>query len=256
MRMFTWAVRALRNMMCWRCSSKISAGQRTSVAVHRRQAGRIEEARAGYARALALAQQLGDRSAERAETHELAVLDSQQGRIEEARAGYARALALAQQLGDRSAERAETHALAVLDAQQGRIEEARAGFARALALAQQLGDRSAEQAETHELAVLDFQQGRIEEARAGYRGRWRWRSSWDRSAEQAGATPTVRRARAELSALDARNGDSTAATELRIGDFLVAMARATMIDESLEICERLGDIYRVALMSIAVLLDR
>src|SRR5262249_35421381 len=58
----------------------------------------------------------GDLSEQQFMRHALAVHDFQQGRMPQALAGYREALRLAKTLGDKSAIRAETHALAVLDA--------------------------------------------------------------------------------------------------------------------------------------------
>lgn len=88
--------------------------------------------------------EVGDKSTERSEMHDQAMLDAEQGKVVEARGGYERALQLAQELGDKNAERSEVHALAVLDAEQGKVVEARGGFERALQLAQELGDQRAE----------------------------------------------------------------------------------------------------------------
>ena len=109
-----------------------------------------------------MARQLGDPTAERDETHALAVLDAEPARSSaraappppEARAGYERALALARQLGDPAAERAETHEPAVLEHNAGNLDEARVGYERALALARQLGDPVGEAAELRNLGIL------------------------------------------------------------------------------------------------------
>ncbi len=74
------------------------------------------------------AEALGDTQQLRYAMHQLAATQADLGHVAEARAGYERALALARELGDPAAERAEVHELAELDRRQGRLEDAHMAF--------------------------------------------------------------------------------------------------------------------------------
>jgi tetratricopeptide (TPR) repeat protein len=100
--------------------------------------------------------------------HELAMLDGRTNRVEEARAGFQRALALAQQLGDLASEQAAVRELALLYQKLGRLEEARRGYEQALQLSEQLGDPAVERTSVHDMAVINYLSGRILEARIGF----------------------------------------------------------------------------------------
>jgi len=134
------------------------------------QQGKLTEARAGYERALELAKQLGDVSAEQEETHALAVLDDQEGKYPEARIGYENALELAKQLGDVSAEATELRNLGMMLAQNlGEVATGRAMIEESLTLSERLG-QVYETGKCHEfLAWLDRDAGNRLEAAEHYR---------------------------------------------------------------------------------------
>ncbi|WP_162136248.1 tetratricopeptide repeat protein, partial [Zavarzinella formosa] len=100
--------------------------------------------------------------------HQLASIDLREGKYAEARAGFAKAFAIRQAIGDRAGEAAAWHQLASIDVNEGKYAEARAGFAKALAINQAIGDRAGEAATWHNLASIDVNEGKYAEARAGF----------------------------------------------------------------------------------------
>jgi tetratricopeptide (TPR) repeat protein len=133
--------------------------------------GRPTEARAGFARALTLARELGDPSAERSALRELGLLSQKYGQFGKARSDYQRALALAERLGDLEALRTSVHDLAVLDGLSGRTAEALEGFERALHLARELGAQNPDASYALAVTLSDFgdflrQNGYYERSRA------------------------------------------------------------------------------------------
>ncbi|WP_162136247.1 tetratricopeptide repeat protein, partial [Zavarzinella formosa] len=72
-----------------------------------------------------------------------------EGKYAEARAGFAKALAIRQAIGDRVGEAVAWHQLATIDLSEGKYAEARAGFAKALVTNQAVGNRAGEAATWH-----------------------------------------------------------------------------------------------------------
>ena len=133
------------------------------------QTGDVVGAQAGYEEALALARQLRDPSAERAELHGLAVLKAQTGDVVGAQAGFEEALALARQLRDPAAIAVELRNLGVLIGQNGQPERGRALIEESLSLSTQLGDPMAAGKCHQFLAWLDRDAGDRAGAIAHYR---------------------------------------------------------------------------------------
>jgi tetratricopeptide (TPR) repeat protein len=73
-----------------------------------------------------------------------------------AREKFQRALAIVQEIGDRSSEAATWRQLATLDMDEGDYLAAREKFERALAIFQQIGDRASEAATWRELGTIDL----------------------------------------------------------------------------------------------------
>ncbi len=84
---------------------------------------------------------MGDRRNEGLELGNLAGLHYEQGRMQEARALYEEALAIARAVGDRSGEGVVLGDLAGLHHDQGRLEDARALHEQALAIHREVGNR-------------------------------------------------------------------------------------------------------------------
>lgn len=101
------------------------------------QAGRLEEARTGFERALAVAQQRGVSPIEELQAvNNLAALNDQTGRLEEARAEYERALALARQYYQRTEETKVLRNLGLLLGKLGKLEQGRELISQALAISE------------------------------------------------------------------------------------------------------------------------
>lgn len=127
--------------------------------------GRVAEARAHYAAALALFRESADRRGEARVLANLGVLDANEGRMEEARAGLGYALAYAREVGDRALECDALNSLGNLENYVGRIEEGSAHYEAALVLARAMGDRRREGGLLGNLGQLHFSQGRPDAAR-------------------------------------------------------------------------------------------
>ena len=141
---------------------------RYQLAVAQTEAGRLEQARGGFAEALKIARELGDRLAIRDGAHALAALAARLGDAEQARAGFVEALALAREMRDDTAIRDELHGLAIMDAQAGALDAAHAEYAEALALARALSDPAATALELHGLALVQMRRGELEPARVSF----------------------------------------------------------------------------------------
>ena len=133
-----------------------------------RKSGRLEEARAHFEVAFAIARDLGDRRMEGWGHADLGGIDGDQGRVNEARAHYEAALANVRDAGDRHDEGLAHEYLGCMDLDQGRIEEARTHLEAALAIHRELGSRRNEGDVLGNLGILHKLEGRTEEARVHY----------------------------------------------------------------------------------------
>lgn len=186
--------------------------------------GQLKEARAGYERALKLAEEMSDQAAQLPVLQMLAVLDARMGQIEEARTGFQRARILAGEMGNQEVELFALQSLAELDRRQGKLVETRAVSVQTLELARSLRNPDLERYALHQVAVINSQLGFVEEAQAHY--------------EQA-------------LALAKRLGDlASQALELRdFGTFLRKHGQPErgrdFLNEALVVSERLGDISEI-----------
>ncbi|MEO1269250.1 MAG: tetratricopeptide repeat protein, partial [Myxococcota bacterium] len=138
------------------------------LAICAKQAGEPEEARRRYTRAIAIADEAGDRRFQSIWRGELAILDSNQGRIDEAIRGYRQARQISADVGDRRFQAIWTANLATCDRNQGRYHEAMHGYREALQIARELGDRRFEGSWGNLLAGLEHDLGLIRESRKNH----------------------------------------------------------------------------------------
>jgi tetratricopeptide (TPR) repeat protein len=132
--------------------------------------GHVQERLAVYPWALEAAKASGDTRAEWWAEHQLAVVFAGTGRLDEARAGFERALALARELHDPAAEAAELRNLGVFLAQQfDEPAEGRRRILDSLAISERLGGVY-EMGKCHQfLAWIDEGEGNREATISHYR---------------------------------------------------------------------------------------
>ena len=143
-------------------------GRCTGLANCDHEQGSIDRAREGYAAALAIYRDVGDRVGEANTLTGLAICDREQGSIDRAREGYAAALAICRDIGHRGGEASTLKGLAICDREEGNIERARQGYTEALAIYRDISHRQGEANALHGLAMCEREQGNIERAREGY----------------------------------------------------------------------------------------
>jgi predicted ATPase/Tfp pilus assembly protein PilF len=153
-------------------------------AVTRQWCGQMDRARAHYERALALAQETGDRAQESAALGALGYLSHDTGQVEQARAHYEAALALHREVGDQRLE-ARTHfSLGNLHSDQGQMDVAREHYEAALAIYRQHEDHDGEADVLGNLGNLYRRQGLLTTSREHYEAALRLaRSLGDRRSE-------------------------------------------------------------------------
>jgi tetratricopeptide (TPR) repeat protein len=130
--------------------------------------GRMDEALQLYEAALAIQREHGQRRIEGMILGNLGNVHGEQSRADAARACYDAALAIHREIGNRSGEGTALGNLGNLLCDQGRMEEARASYLQALHIAREVGSRSSEGGVLGNLGSLDYEQGRIDEARAHF----------------------------------------------------------------------------------------
>lgn len=128
--------------------------------------GRMDEAQRCYEAALAIQREVGQRRMEAVILANLGNVHGEQSRAEAARSCYDAALAIHRGIGNRSGEGTVLGNLGNLLCDQGRMDEARASYLQALAIAREVGSRSSEGGVLGNLGILDYEQGRLDEARA------------------------------------------------------------------------------------------
>jgi predicted ATPase/class 3 adenylate cyclase/Tfp pilus assembly protein PilF len=130
--------------------------------------GRMHEAQQFYEAALAIYREVGQHRIEGMILANLGNLHGEQSRTEAAQACYDAALKIHRQVGNRSGEGVVLGNLGNLLCDQGRMDEARASYLQALAIAREVGSRSSEGTVLGNLGSLDYEQGRTVEGRAHY----------------------------------------------------------------------------------------
>ncbi|HEY6512158.1 MAG TPA: tetratricopeptide repeat protein [Burkholderiaceae bacterium] len=130
--------------------------------------GRMAEAQQFYEAALALTREAGQRRIEGVILGNLGNVHGEQSRTEAARACYDAALAIHREIGNRNGEGTALGNLGNLLCDQGRMDEARASYLQALAIAREVGNRSSEGGVLGNLGSLDYEQGRTDDARAHF----------------------------------------------------------------------------------------
>ncbi len=128
--------------------------------------GRMDEARAEFEAALALAREAADAALECECCNGLGSLELNLGRLDEARIHYDAALHTARHAQDRRWEGGSLGNLGALFTVQGRLAEAEDCYRQALAITRELGDRQWEGNSLGNLGLLQHMQGRDEEAAA------------------------------------------------------------------------------------------
>ena len=126
-----------------------------------REAGRWEEAEAGYRRALTVYEDLGDRLRMADSFHQLGVVAQQQGRLAEAEQAYRQALELKLEFGDRHGAASTYHQLGTVAQQQGRLADAEQALRQALELLLEFGDRHGAASTYHQLGTVALEQRRF-----------------------------------------------------------------------------------------------
>jgi predicted ATPase/class 3 adenylate cyclase/Tfp pilus assembly protein PilF len=132
-------------------------------------AGRLDDAHAHYAGALACAKAVAHRLLEARMHGNLAIVFHERGRADEAVAEYESALRIEREIGSQRDEAITLCNFADLLGGQGRIERARSTFGAALALLRELGDRDTEAVTLQQLGEFEVAQGLIDEGLATLR---------------------------------------------------------------------------------------
>ncbi|MFI2506603.1 tetratricopeptide repeat protein [Streptomyces sp. NPDC018972] len=130
--------------------------------------GRLDEADGHYRRALAVHEQLGDRTAMASGYLQLALLARERGSLTEATTLCRRAMRIGDEVGDVTGTAAGEHLLGMIAVDAGEPEQARAHYERALAFLTLAGDRAAVGTVHHQLGVLAQDTGDTDRARDLY----------------------------------------------------------------------------------------
>jgi predicted ATPase/class 3 adenylate cyclase/Tfp pilus assembly protein PilF len=130
--------------------------------------GHMDEAQRCYEAALTIQREVGQRRIEGVILGNLGNVHGEQSRADAARACYDDALAIHREIGNRSGEATVLGNLGNLLCDQGRMDEARASYLQALAIAREVGSRSSEGGVLGNLGTLDYEQGRLDDARAHF----------------------------------------------------------------------------------------
>jgi tetratricopeptide (TPR) repeat protein len=136
-----------------------------NLAVVAHDAGRLEEAKALYERALSIHREVGDRRLEAEVVGLLAVVAHEEARLDDARQLYMKALEMHRQVGNCRAEGTLLGYLGNFLVEVGEREEARSCFSRALTILRECGDTPTEGLVLGGLAALEATEGCIESAR-------------------------------------------------------------------------------------------
>ena len=108
-----------------------------------------------------------------ASCHQLAMNAMHEGRLAEAEQLHRQALAIREELGDRSGMAASYHELGILAVGQSRPQEAQELFMKSLGITKELGDPTAMAATYHQLGMTARALGRADLAETGTARRWR-----------------------------------------------------------------------------------
>lgn len=128
--------------------------------------GRLDESRAGYEGALALARRAEDRRMEGVASAGLGEVLREQGRLQEAERRLLEGLALLAESGERRAEARAHNALGHAYTVTGRPSDARARFEQALRLVQGAGDHDVQATARISLGLVAVAEGRLDEGGA------------------------------------------------------------------------------------------
>ena len=130
--------------------------------------GHMDEAQRCYEAALSIQREVGQRRIESVILGNLGNVHGEQSRADAAQACFDAALAIHREIGNRSGEATVLGNLGNLLCDQGRMDEARASYSQALAIAREVGSRSSEGGVLGNLGTLDYEQGRLDDARAHF----------------------------------------------------------------------------------------
>ena len=144
------------------------AGSRLGIAICERAEGQIGAAREGYAAALAIFRDIGDRAGEANALQGIADCDRSQSKLGPAQDGHEAALAIYRDIGDRVGEARAVNDIAVGDRLRGRIGAARVGYEAALTIYRDIGNRVGEANVLQGIAICDQLQDEIGSARDRY----------------------------------------------------------------------------------------
>jgi tetratricopeptide (TPR) repeat protein len=130
--------------------------------------GRLGEAEDWCTKALAIDEELGDRSKMAGSYHNLGVVAQDRGQLEEAEDWYTKALAIFEDIGNRTAMATSYHQLGGVAQDRGRLEEAEDWYTKALTIFEEVGNRPDMARAYHNLGIITQDQGRLEEAEDWY----------------------------------------------------------------------------------------
>ncbi len=127
-----------------------------------------------YEKALAIAQEIGDRRGEGIWLGSLGLAHNNLGEVEKAIDYYEKALAIAQEIGDRRNEGIWLGSLGLAYNNLGEVEKAIDYYEKALAIAQEIGDRGGEGTWLNHLGLV-FQDEKIQNLRRRVQGATVWK---------------------------------------------------------------------------------
>lgn len=130
--------------------------------------GEFDSAEEHYEKALAVSEELGDRTNMGAAYHQLGIVAEERGRYDEALEWYRKSLEILEEAGDRANMAVSYHQLGIVAQEGGRYEEALEWYRKSLEILEQLGDRPRMAASYHQLGNLSHLRGSYEDALKWY----------------------------------------------------------------------------------------
>ncbi len=168
--------------------------------------GRLDEAAKFYQRSLAINKELGDRPQIAFSYHHLGMVAEMRGQLDKAAEFYIRSLAMLEDLGDRPHIAISYHQLGMVAQAQGRLDEAADYYVRSLAISTDLSDQPGVAAGYYQLGQVAALQGRLDEATA-------WYSRCLDITRELGDRPGLARTYAQLGLLSQLQGNPAQALE-------------------------------------------
>jgi tetratricopeptide (TPR) repeat protein len=126
--------------------------------------GRLDDAEQWYRKALAIREELGNAPDMVAIFHQLGMVAQHGGRLDDAEEWYHKALAVVEELGDEPGKAAIYHQLGNIAQDRGLLDDAEEWYRKALAIKEELGDESGLVSTYHQLGIIAFLWGRLDDA--------------------------------------------------------------------------------------------